>query len=183
MARATGGSDASDTHPLDSLLVEGDLEALEEEAGPDTSPDEGFLIVYTSGTTSRPKGCFHTFNTYRASSLAIIKSLNYTDADVQFGPSPITHTTGLVTSVVVPLIAGAQSYVMEAFDPEEALRRIEQHGLHRVGHRDALPADAHGCVRPGQARRQQHARCGSAPDPRSPVPSSSAPGSCSGARR
>ena len=128
VARATGESDASDAHPLDSLVVDGDLEALEQEAGPDTSPDDGFLIVYTSGTTSRPKGCFHTFNTFRASALAIIKSLDYTDADVQFGPSPITHSTGLVTSVVLPLIAGAQSYLMEAWDPEEALRRIEQHG-------------------------------------------------------
>ena len=105
----------------------GDLAALEEEAGPDASPDDGFLIVYTSGTTSRPKGCFHTFNTYRASASAIIKGLGYTEQDVQFGPSPISHTTGLVTSVIMPLIAGAKSYLMEAWNPEEGLRRIEQY--------------------------------------------------------
>ena len=67
-------------------MADGDLAALEEEAGPDSSPDDGFLIVYTSGTTSRPKGCFHTFNTYRASANAIIKGLEYTEQDVQFGP-------------------------------------------------------------------------------------------------
>jgi len=128
VARSSGRHDVPNTQDLEGLFAEGDLEALEEEAGPDPSPDEGFLIVYTSGTTARPKGCFHTFNTYRASSLAIIKSLDYTSNDVQFGPSPITHSTGLVTSVVVPLIAGAQSYLMEAFDPEEALRRIELYG-------------------------------------------------------
>ena len=127
VARPPAGADASETPALDSLMAGGDLAALEEEAGPDSPPDDGFLIVYTSGTTSRPKGCLHTFNTYRASANAIIKGLAYTEQDVQFGPSPISHTTGLVTSVIMPLIAGAKSYLMEAWNPEEGLRRIEQH--------------------------------------------------------
>jgi len=113
---------------LDSLYADGEPAELEVEAGKDSSPDDGFLIVYTSGTTSRPKGCFHTFNTVRASATAILKSLHYTEADVQFGPSPITHSTGLVTSVLLPLLAGARSYLMEAWDPEEGLRQIELHG-------------------------------------------------------
>jgi len=127
VARGPAGVDAAETPALDGLVTAGDLAALEEEAGPDTSPDDGFVIVYTSGTTSRPKGCFHTFNTYRASASAIIKGLGYTEQDVQFGPSPISHTTGLVTSVIMPLIAGAKSYLMETWNPEEGLRRIEQH--------------------------------------------------------
>ncbi len=113
---------------LEDLFVEDDVTDLEAEIGPDSSPDDGFLIVYTSGTTSRPKGCFHTFNTIRSSAAAIAKSLEYTSADVQFGPSPITHSTGLVTSVLLPLLAGAKSYLMEAWDPAEGLRLIEEHG-------------------------------------------------------
>src|SRR5258708_5984240 len=127
VARTPAGVDASETPSLGSLVVDGDLAALEEEAGPDSSPDDGFLIVYTSGTTSRPKGCFHTFNTYRARANAIIKCRGYTEQNVQFEPSPISHTTGLVTSVIMPLIAGAKSYLMEAWNPEEGLRRIEQY--------------------------------------------------------
>jgi cyclohexanecarboxylate-CoA ligase len=34
----------------------------------------------------------------------------------------------LVTSVVLPLIAGAKSHLMEAWDPEEGLHRIEEYG-------------------------------------------------------
>jgi len=128
VARPQGDLSGDGVHALDSLLAQGDLEALETEAGPDSSPDDGFLIVYTSGTTSRPKGCFHTFNTVRSSATAIGKSLRYTDQDVQFGPSPITHSTGLVTSVLLPLLHGAKSYLMEAWDPEEGLRRVEQYG-------------------------------------------------------
>ncbi|MFJ8812987.1 AMP-binding protein [Amycolatopsis thermoflava] len=92
------------------------------------SADEPFLIVYTSGTTSRPKGCLHTVNTLRASAAAIAKSVRYTEDDVQFGPSPITHSTGLVTSVVLPMLTGASSHLMEAWEPEEGLQRIAKHG-------------------------------------------------------
>lgn len=116
------------TWTLDHLLVNGELDALANEIGPDSSPDDGFLIVYTSGTTSRPKGCFHTFNNLRATALAIMTSLDYTEDDVQFGPSPITHSTGLMTSVLMPLIAGAGSCLMEVWEPAEALQLIEKHG-------------------------------------------------------
>lgn len=128
VARAGAGLAPSIGASLDDLFVSGDLAALDAEIGPDTHPDEGFLIVYTSGTTSRPKGCFHTFNTLRASAAAIAKSLEYGPDDVQFGPSPITHSTGLVTSVVLPLLVGARSYLMEAWDPAEGLRKIKEHG-------------------------------------------------------
>jgi acyl-CoA synthetase (AMP-forming)/AMP-acid ligase II len=121
------GADLGPARPLSDLFAEGDLTDLDVELGPDSSPDDGFLILYTSGTTSRPKGCFHTFNTLRASAAAIAKSLDYGPDDVQFGPSPVTHSTGLVTSVVLPLLAGAGSYLMEAWDPEEGLRLIEKH--------------------------------------------------------
>lgn len=114
--------------PLSAIEVDGDFDDLAAEAGPDSSPDDGFLIVYTSGTTSRPKGCFHTFNTIRSSSEAIRKSLDYQRSDVQFGPSPITHSTGLVTSVILPLLVGARSYLMEAFEPNEALQRVKEYG-------------------------------------------------------
>lgn len=112
-----------------NLLADGLRKDLEAEAGEDSAPDDGFLIVYTSGTTSRPKGCYHTFNTLHASSRAMADALGYTSDDVQFGPSPITHSTGLVTSVVMPMIVGAQTHFMEAWDPVEALHRIKQHKL------------------------------------------------------
>ncbi|HVV07981.1 AMP-binding protein [Amycolatopsis sp.] len=118
---ARGGHDSAAS--LDELMS-----GPEPDLPPPPSADDGFLIVYTSGTTSRPKGCFHTFNTLRASAEAIAKSVRYTENDVQFGPSPITHSTGLVTSVVLPLLAGASSHFMEAWQPEEGLQRIAKHG-------------------------------------------------------
>lgn len=129
VVRSDAGTRPDGAQVFEDLLVPGDTEALEAEAGPDSSPDDPFLVVYTSGTTSRPKGCFHTFNTLRASAAAIAESVRYTSDDFQFGPSPVTHSTGLVTSVVLPLLVGARSYLMEAWEPGEALRLIEQHRL------------------------------------------------------
>jgi acyl-coenzyme A synthetase/AMP-(fatty) acid ligase len=110
------------------LVAEGDLGALDVEVGSGGGPDDPYMIVYTSGTTSRPKGCLHTFNTLRASASAIALSLAYTDQDVQFGPSPITHSTGIVTSVLLPLVSGASSHLMEVWEPKEGLRRVKEHG-------------------------------------------------------
>lgn len=121
VVRGVGRSPAVDL----TELIAGDVEVTE--PGPAVSPDDPLLIVYTSGTTSRPKGCLQTFNTLRASSSAIAASLRYTEHDVQFGPSPVGHGTGLVTSLVLPLIAGASSYLMESWDAQQALERIAQY--------------------------------------------------------
>ena len=92
------------------------------------SADDPFLIVYTSGTTSRPKGCVHTFNTYCSGARTLTKSFGYTESDVQFGPSPITHTTGLVTSVLVPLLNGAATHVMAEWEPVRGAAEIARYG-------------------------------------------------------
>jgi len=87
-------------------------------------PDDPFAVVFSSGTTSRPKGCLHTFNTYCASARLMGEAYHYTDADVQFGPSPVTHSTGLVTSILMPLVHGAGSHLMDTWEPREGLERI-----------------------------------------------------------
>jgi cyclohexanecarboxylate-CoA ligase len=92
------------------------------------SADDPFVIVYTSGTTSRPKGCVHTFNTYCSGARSLTKAFAYTDDDVQFGPSPITHTTGLVTSVLVPLLNGASTHVMAEWEPVRGAAEIAEFG-------------------------------------------------------
>src|SRR5690625_3027584 len=127
--RAAEGSESVSLTAYEALLAEGALADLEAESGPDSSPDDLFEIVYTSGTTSRPKGCLHTLNTVRSSAVQIARELEYNENDVQFGPSPITHSTGLVTSVLIPLLVGASTHFMEKWDPVDGARRIEKYGL------------------------------------------------------
>lgn len=96
--------------------------------GPGVGPDDPFVIVFSSGTTSRPKGCLHTFNTMACGARLLGRGWQYTAEDIQFGPSPVTHTTGLVTGVILPLIHGAGSHLMEAWDPRDGLERIAKYG-------------------------------------------------------
>src|ERR1700682_5763856 len=58
------------------------------EPGPLPSPDDGHVCIFTSGTEARPKGCYHTFNTYRASLQHLVNALGATEQDAVFMPSP-----------------------------------------------------------------------------------------------
>src|ERR1700757_2984476 len=113
---------------LQQLEADTDDDSARAELGSAPGPDDPFVIVYTSGTTSRPKGCVHTFNTYCAGARALVGPFGYSEADVQFGPSPIAHTTGLVTSVLVPMLAGAATHVMAKWNPIRGIEEIQRFG-------------------------------------------------------
>lgn len=118
---ADGESDFS------ASFADGDLAELDAALGEPAAADDPCLIVYTSGTTSRPKGCLHTFNTIHASAKAMIARLGIDDSDVFFNPSPVAHSTGLVTGLLMPILAGAGTHFQPAWDPEEGLRRIAEY--------------------------------------------------------
>ena len=118
----------ADVVTLDALEADTDDDSARQELDAPPGPDEPFVIVYTSGTTSRPKGCVHTFNTYCSGSRALVGPFGYTETDVQFGPSPIAHTTGLVTSVLLPLLTGASTHVMAKWDPARGIDEIQRFG-------------------------------------------------------
>jgi cyclohexanecarboxylate-CoA ligase len=113
---------------LQDLEAETDDDSARRELDDPPGPDDPFVIVYTSGTTSRPKGCVHTFNTYFAGARAMVEPFGYTESDVQFGPSPIAHTTGLVTSVLLPMLTGAATHVMAKWDPARGIEEISRYG-------------------------------------------------------
>lgn len=112
------------TRSYDSVVESGSSPDRLTEIGPGVTPDDHFVIVYSSGTTSRPKGCLHTFNTMACGARLLSKGFGYSSDDVQFGPSPVTHTTGLVTSIILPLINGAASHLMESWEPKGGLEQI-----------------------------------------------------------
>ncbi|MDT7707240.1 MAG: hypothetical protein QOG20_2847 [Pseudonocardiales bacterium] len=97
--------------------------------GPHPDPDAPHLIVYTSGTESTAKGCVHTWNTLDFSGRGLAHDVfRMTPDDVMFMPSPVAHATGLVVGLLVPLAVGAQTHLLDVWEPSEGLRRIAEYG-------------------------------------------------------
>lgn len=123
----TRAAAAGDELAFDDLT--GPVEGIggDDQLPPVPSPDEVHLVVYTSGTESRPKGCAHTWNTFGFSARGLARDVfRMGPADKVFMPSPVAHSTGLLVGVAVPLVAGAQIDLLDGWDPNTALARIQQ---------------------------------------------------------
>src|ERR1700734_463977 len=74
----------------------------------------------------RKGACIRSTPTVRAR--ALVGPFGYTETDVQFGPSPIAHTTGLVTSVLLPMLTGAATHLMAKWNPARGIDEIQRFG-------------------------------------------------------
>lgn len=94
--------------------------------GVDTrTPDDPALLMFTSGTTARPKGAVHTHNTLDFEVRSIVEVFGLVDSDVVFMPSPLTHMTGLAYGVqLAPALAGPL-VLQDVWDPRRAMELID----------------------------------------------------------
>jgi cyclohexanecarboxylate-CoA ligase len=90
-------------------------------------PDAPFLLMYTSGTESDPKGVVHSHNTIGSLGGSITKGLGISPDDVVFTASPFSHAMGILLGPWAAIYWGAQMVIQEIFAPEETLRLIQEH--------------------------------------------------------
>lgn len=88
--------------------------------------DDPAVILFTSGTESLPKGVIHSDNTVLYSEKVLISTLEITENDAVIMASPLSHSTGFLRGMTLPLLVGAKSVLLERFTPEVFLRLIEQ---------------------------------------------------------
>lgn len=113
---------------VDSAEVIGALpEATETPAPlPLLSPDDPALLLYTSGTTARPKGVIHTQRTLLEGSKSVMAG-GITPADTCLALTQLSHASGLICVYIPALIQGATVVLLRSFNPAAALDLIERH--------------------------------------------------------
>ena len=87
-------------------------------------PASTCLMLYTSGTTGRPKGVPRTHNAERNATFNCIPQLHYRYGEVQLGVMPLFHTMGVRALEMAAALNGA-FVCMPAFDAGDAIGLIE----------------------------------------------------------
>ena len=99
------------------------------ERGPALASADLFRLMYTSGTTDRPKGVIHTYNNYYWKCLDHIAALQLTARDRLLVVGPLYHVGAFDLPGLAVLIAGGTLCVLREFDPEAVLDAIAREWL------------------------------------------------------
>lgn len=104
--------------------------AIEEAMGaepaslPPVASDRRAMILYTSGTTSRPKGVVTTHDNIAAQIEALVTAWEWTAEDAILHFLPLHHIHGIINVLCCALWSGARCEFLDSFDAEAVLRRL-----------------------------------------------------------
>jgi 2-furoate---CoA ligase len=90
---------------------------------PRAGPDDLSLLLYTSGTTGRPKGVPRRHRAERAAAIAHVAQNLYGRGERTLGVMPLYHTMGVRSLLAMALVDGG-FVCLPRFDPAAALRLI-----------------------------------------------------------
>jgi long-chain acyl-CoA synthetase len=94
----------------------------------DRGADDTAVLLYTSGTTGRPKGAELTHdNLIRNVEVVLSDLVDLGPDDVVFGGLPLFHSFGQTVTLNAALSTGATLLLLTRFDPSAALRLLATH--------------------------------------------------------
>jgi acyl-CoA synthetase (AMP-forming)/AMP-acid ligase II len=101
---------------------------------PTLEPDAVRMIMYTSGTTGRPKGVMHSHNSLHALIQQLGTHWQIEPGDKFLVGSPISHIGGSIYAFECPLLLGTTAVLMERWDAEDAVHLLQaEHCTHFAG--------------------------------------------------
>ncbi len=118
-----GGQAYSGTRTYSELLREGS-EQLETVS---TDDDELATLVYTAGTTGKPKGVMHSHHALYSCARMVLDTLTWPERQVSVFVLPLCHMYGLGSMVTASLKGGGKAVVLPTFEIEKIFEAIDRH--------------------------------------------------------
>lgn len=97
-----------------SALIDQESISVDEDTIIDSIPNGSFykkspaMMVYTSGTTSRPKGVLISYSNLEAQISSLVHAWNMQPTDTVLHSLPLHHVHGIINALLVPLSAGGK---------------------------------------------------------------------------
>jgi acyl-CoA synthetase (AMP-forming)/AMP-acid ligase II len=91
-----------------------------------TDPDDVHRLMYTSGTTGRPKGVMITHANLAWKNLAHIVEFGFTNGDLGLACGPLYHVGALDLTTTTLIAAGATTIVHRTFDAAAVVDELER---------------------------------------------------------
>ncbi|MFG2949608.1 acyl-CoA synthetase [Streptomyces adustus] len=89
------------------------------------APEDPCIIMYTSGTTGRPKGAVLSHGNITWNSVNVLVDTDPAGDEVTLVAAPLFHTAGLNMTCLPTLLKGGRVVLLGAFDPERVLELVE----------------------------------------------------------
>ncbi|MBO4252616.1 acyl-CoA synthetase [Streptomyces griseorubiginosus] len=93
------------------------------------APDDTCIIMYTSGTTGRPKGAMLTHANLTWNAVNVLIDHDLIADERALVSAPLFHTAGLNMLTLPVLLKGGTCVLVEAFDPNTTFDLIEEHRI------------------------------------------------------
>ena len=88
--------------------------------------DDLASILYTSGTTGKPKGAMITHGNLGANASMLTEAWGYSDSDTLLHALPLFHVHGLFVALNLALVNGGSVVLLPKFDPDTVLAALPQ---------------------------------------------------------
>ena len=94
-----------------------------------SQPDDVACILYTSGTTSDPKGVMLSHANLRGEMESVFRFVRFDYTDAILGVLPLFHALAQMANLMLPLACGARVVFLESLNTTELLRALTERNI------------------------------------------------------